>query len=105
MDRLQELCRSYLAQVKHIADKFGLGKWVQETIDSNMRGECEATESEVELLSRMIDDERIGRHEIPQLLGKSYRQCNDDGTFDNIKKLRHVGIYSKVSALLFKSKK
>ena len=51
MDRLQELCRSYLAQVKHIADKFGLGKWVQETIDSNMRGECEATESEVELLS------------------------------------------------------
>lgn len=49
MDRLQELCRSYLARTKSIADKFGLGKWVQETIDSNMRGECEATESEVEL--------------------------------------------------------
>lgn len=104
MDMLQELCRSYLLSMKKLADKFGLGKWVQEMIDSNMRGECEATESEVELLSRMVDDERIGRHEIPKLLGKSYRQCNDDGTFDNIKKLRHVGIYSKVSALLFKSK-
>lgn len=105
MDRLQELCRSYLLSMKKVADKFGLGKWVQEAIDSNMRGECEATESEVELLSRIVDDERIGRHEIPKLLGKSYRQCNDDGTFDNIKKFRHVGIYSKVSALLFKSKK
>lgn len=61
MDRLQEICRSYLLSMKKVADKFGLGK--------------------------------------------SYRQCNDDGTFDNIKKLRHVGIYSKVSALLFKSKK
>lgn len=71
----------------------------------NKRQECVGTEQEVQMLSRMVDDERIGRHEIPKLLGKSYRQCNDDGTFDNIKKLRHVGIYSKVSALLFKSKK
>lgn len=105
MDMLQELCRNYLSKMKNIADKFGLAKWVEETIDSNMRGECVATESEVELLSRMVDDERIGRQDIPKLLGKSYRQCNEDGTFDNIKKLRHVGIYSKVSALLFKSKK
>ena len=85
---LQELCRNYLSKMKSIADKFGLGKWVQETIDSNMRGECVATESEVELISRMVDDERIGRQDIPNLLGKSYRQCNEDGTFDNIKKLR-----------------
>jgi hypothetical protein len=38
------------------------------------------------------------------MLGESYRKSESDGVFDKIKKLRHVGIYSKVSALLFAAK-
>lgn len=56
------------------------------------------------MLSRCVDDERISRKDIPEILGKSYRQCESDGVFDRIKKLRHVGIYSKISALLYKHK-
>lgn len=104
-EKLQSLCRDYLSRLRHVASKHGLLPQLNSLIAMNKRQECVGTEQEVQMLSRMVDDERIGRHEIPQLLGKSYRQCNDDGTFDNIKKLRHVGIYSKVSALLFESKK
>lgn len=46
--------------------------------------------------------DRRARVNVAKELGKSYRQCNDDGTFDKIKKLPYVGIYSKVSALLNK---
>lgn len=105
MDRLQELCRNYLSRARSLADKFGLGTWLQGLIDANKRGECAAAEDEVQLLSRVVDDERIGRHEIPKLLGKSYRQCNDEGVFEGVKKLRRVGIYSKASALLLKDEK
>jgi hypothetical protein len=59
----------------------------------------------VELLSRAVDDERLSRSEVPQVIGKSYRQANEDGDFEHIKKLKHQGIYSKVSALLYKSRK
>lgn len=100
---LQRLCRSYLRRFRHLAAKHGIGGWLEEVIRENERGECAATRHEVEVLSRMADDERISRSEIPRLLGKSYRQCVDDGDFDRIGKLKRVGIYSKVSALLFGS--
>lgn len=87
-----------------MADKHGLGFWVRDMIRENKRGECEATKNEVEMLSRICNDERVSRTDIPKILGKSYRQTNEDGDFDRIKKLKHQGIYSKVSALLFKSK-
>lgn len=83
---------------KHGIDVDGL-------IHANKRGECEATVKEVEMLSRLVDDERVARKDIPEIVGKTYRQCCDDGTFGRIKTLKHVGIYSKVSALLFKCKK
>ena len=73
-------------------------------IESNSRGECSSTEEEVELLARIIDDERVARKEIPKILGKSYRQCFDDDDFNKVKKLRRVGIYSKVSAFMLKKK-
>lgn len=85
--------------------KYGLGTWLQGIIDANERGECVATEDEVEMLARMVDDERVQRTEVPKILGKSYRQCVDDYDFDEIKKLRYVGIYSKISVLLHKTKK
>lgn len=99
---LQAMCRDYLKRLRHMAKKHGID--VDSIIRANRKGECVGTEREVQMLSRMVDDERISRKDIPEILGKSYRQCEGDGTFDRIKKLRHVGIYSKISALLFKHK-
>ena len=78
---------------------------MDELIAKNMRHECSGTEEEVELLGRAVDDERLSRKEVPEVLGKSYRQCIDDGDFERIRKLRRVGIYSKLSALLSKRDK
>ena len=104
-EKLQALCRDYLQRLHNLAHKRGLGVWLTTTIRENQSGECSASESEVMALSRMVDDERISRVDLPKLLGKSYRQSNDDNDFENVKKLKRVGLYSKVSALLYASKK
>ena len=104
-DTLQTICRDYLNKLRPIAEKFGLGKFVDETVEANSRGKCVGTEEECEMLARICDDERIARKDIPEILGKSYRQANEDGDFERIKRLKHQGIYSKVSALLYKSRK
>jgi hypothetical protein len=57
------------------------------------------------MLARMVNDDRIERSEIPKALGKSYRQCMEDNDFDRVKKLKRVGIYSKISVLLHKIQK
>jgi hypothetical protein len=103
-DVLQSLCRDYLSRLRYMAEKHGLLPWVDETVKANRRHECEATEKEVEMLSRLCDDERVARVDVPKLLGKSYRQCFDDGDFDKIKKLPREGIYGKVSTLLYADK-
>lgn len=104
---LQALCRDYLGRLRDVAKEHGLLPQLNGLIEMNRRKECEATEHECEMLSRLCDDERIKRTDVPKILGKSYRRCFEDGDFDNpnLKKLRPVGIYSKVSALLFKAKK
>lgn len=104
-ETLQALCRDYLHRLRHLAQERGLGSWINATIKENKSGECSADESEVMALSRMVDDERISRVDLPKLLGKSYRQSNDDNDFENVKKLKRVGIYSKVDALLYASEK
>ena len=104
-ERLQALCRDYLGRLRHMATKHGLDAWVSDTIRANATGECSASEHEVMALSRFVDDERISRIDIPKILDKSYRQCFDDGDFENVRKLKRVGIYSKVSALLYADKK
>ena len=86
-----------------MAKKHGVD--VDSIIRANKRNECEATQKEVEMLSRCVDDERIARNDIPKLLGESYRKVESDGVFERIKRLRHVGTYSKISALLYKSKR
>jgi hypothetical protein len=86
-----------------MAKKHGID--VDSIIRANRKGECSGTEHEVQMLSRMVDDERIARNDIPKMLGESYRKSESDGVFDKIKKLRHVGIYSKVSALIYKNKR
>ena len=101
-ETLQALCRDYLGKLRYMAKKRGID--VDSIIKLNKRGECSATNKEVEMLSRCVDDERVSRIDIPNILGKSYRQSNDDGDFERIKKLKYQGIYSKVSALLLKSK-
>ena len=102
-ETLQALCRDYLGKLRYMAKKHGID--VDSIIRANSRNECEATQKEVEMLARCVDDERISRTDIPKMLGESYRKSESDGVFDKIKKLRHVGIYSKVSALLYADKK
>lgn len=101
-ETLQALCRDYLLRLRYMAKKHGID--VDSIIRANRRSECEATQKEVEMLARCVDDERISRTDIPKLLGESYRQSESDGVFGKIKKLKRVGIYSKVSALLYKNK-
>ena len=102
-ETLQAMCRDYLGKLRHMGKKHGID--VDGLIRLNRQKKCEATQHEVELLSRAVDDERLSRSEVPQVIGKSYRQANEDGDFEHIKKLKHQGIYSKVSALLYKSRK
>ena len=101
-ETLQALCRDYLLRLRYMAKKHGID--VDSIIRANRRNECEATRKEVEMLARCVDDERISRTDIPKLLGESYRQSESGGMFGKIKKLKRVGIYSKISALLYKNK-
>ena len=100
-DKLQTLCRDYLQRLRNIATKYGLMPQLNALIVANANGTCFATEREVEMLSRMVDDERVSRVDVAKILDKSYRYCNENGIFDKIKKFSHTGIYSKVSALLY----
>ena len=102
-ETLQALCRDYLSRLRYMAKKHGID--VDSIIRANKLNECEATQKEVEMLARCVDDERISRIDIPKMLGESYRKSENNGVFDRIKKLRHVGIYSKVSALIYKNKR
>ena len=101
---LQKLCRHYLRKLHHYADKHDLSDVLNDLIERNARNECAATEKEVMLLSRAVDDERLQRTEVPPLLGKNYMECFVDEDFEKIKKLKRVGIYSKVSTLLYADK-
>ena len=101
-ETLQALCRDYLGKLRYMGKKHGID--VDSIIRANKRKECSGTEYECQMLARMCDDERVLRTDIPNILGKSYRQANDDEDFEHIKKLKHQGIYSKVSALLFAAK-
>lgn len=100
--KLQSLCRDYLSKIRPIARSHGLETIVDCLLEANASKQCSATEAEVLLLSRVVDDERISRTDVPKILGKSYRKCVEEGDFEKVKTLRHVGIYSKVSALLLK---
>lgn len=102
---LQSLTRQYLTKLRGMAKAHGLLSWIDETIKANKRGECESTQKECELLARACDDERISRKDIPEILGISYRSCYENDLFAKVKTLRHVGIYSKISALLLAKKK
>ena len=101
-ETLQALCRDYLGKLRYMGKKHGID--VDGLIRLNLQKKCEATQRDVELLSRAVDDERISRTEVPKILGKSYRKANEDEDFEHIKKLKHQGIYSKVSTLLFAAK-
>ena len=102
-ETLQSLCRDYLRRLRHIGRRYGVD--VDGLIELNRRNECVSTREEVEMLARMVNDDRIERSDIPKALGKSYRQCIEDNDFDGIKKLGRVGVYSKISVLLRKNKK
>lgn len=101
-EALQALCRDYLKRLRYMASKHGLDWWLNDIIEANRRNECEATEKEVNILARAVNDERVSRKDVPNILGKSYRECYEDGDFDRIKKFGKTGTYSKISTLLLK---
>lgn len=102
-DVLQSLCREYLSRLRYMAEKHGLLPWVDETIKANRRHKCKATKKEVEMLSRLCNDERVTRTDVPKMLGKSYRQSVDDDDFSRIRHLPRLGTYLKLDALLLKN--
>jgi len=102
---LQALARHYLVRVRKLAERHGLLPWVDETIKANAENKCAATEDEVRALSRLCDDERLKRREVPRFLGKSYRRCVEDEDFEHLPTLRHLGIYDKLSVLLLAMKR
>ena len=101
---LRKMCRGYLQRLRRHASKHGLTQWLNQAIEDTKRQDCSPTEQEVMLLSRAVDDERLQRTEVPPLLGKNYMECFVDEDFEKIKKLKRVGIYSKVSTLLYADK-
>lgn len=58
---LQRICREYLSKLNGVAKRHGLGDVLANLIEANRREECEATEMEVNALSRFCDDERLAR--------------------------------------------
>lgn len=84
-----------------MAEKHGLTSWLNQAIKDTKRKDCEPTEKECAMLSRLVDDERLTRIEVPPILGKGYQDCFNDDDFDKIKKLKRVGIYSKVDTMLY----
>lgn len=100
-EKLRQICRKYLQRLRHMAEKRGLSSWLNQAINDTKRSDCSPTEKECEMLARLVDDERIQRTEVPPLLSKTYRECTDNDDFDKIKKLKRVGIYSKVDTILY----
>jgi hypothetical protein len=100
-EKLRQICRGYLQRLYYIANKHGLTSWLNQAIKDTKRRDCEPTEKECEMLSRIVNDERLTRVEVPPLLSKPYNQCIDNDDFDKIKKLKRVGIYSKVDTMLY----
>ena len=70
-ETLQALCRDYLTRLRYMGKKHGID--VEGLIRLNRQKKCEATQHEVELLSRAVDDERLSRTDVPKVLDKSYR--------------------------------
>ena len=102
--KLRQICRNYLQRLRHMAEKRGLTSWLNQAIKDTKRSDCSPTEKECEMLARLVDDERVQRTDVPHMIGKSYRDCFEDDDFDNIKKLKRVGIYSKVDTMLYAEK-
>lgn len=68
-ETLQSLCRDYLGKLRYMGRKHGID--VDGLIRLNRQKKCDATQHEVELLSRAVDDERLSRNEVARTLGKS----------------------------------
>lgn len=101
-ETLQSMCRDYLSRLRYMAKKHGLLPQLNNLISMNKRRECVGTEREVQMLSRMVNDERVTRTDVPKMLGKSYRQSVDDDDFSRIRHLPRLGTYLKLDALILK---
>lgn len=100
----QSLFRSMLERTRGMAKAAGLGEWVERTLSENKSGRCAATDEQVDMLSRMLDEERIDRRDVPRELGLSYRFCVENGVFERLRKLLHLGTYSRTDTAVMKNK-
>ena len=92
-ETLQALCRDYLGRLRYMGKKHGID--VDSIIRANKRKECEATNKEVEMLSRCVDDERVSRTDIPKILGKSYSKLMKMATLNTSRNLNTKGFTAK----------
>lgn len=99
---LQRLCRALLFKARDIAKRHGLGGWLNDVLLANRRGECKATEEEVDMLSRLVGEERICQNEIAPLLGVSYRTFFEQELMKKVRKFKRLGTYSRNDAILLK---
>lgn len=100
-DNLQAIARKYLSRLRYMANKHGLGVWVDTTIADNRNGRCKATENEVRMLSRLCNDSNVKRTDVPKILEKSYRYCVETGVFERLKtNISNRATYDKVSVLM-----
>lgn len=102
---LQKLCRMYLSRLRYVASKHGLRSWIDNVIKANERGECESTQREVEMLARMLGEDRISRSEICTMMETQYRKCCENKVFEKIKRIKDKRSYSRVSAVLYAARK
>ena len=98
---IQQLARIYLCRLKSLASKYGLSKWLDNIVEANNKEQCTATIEDVDMLSRMVNEERINRTDVPKVLGISYRKCVDKEVFEkDVRNLGHQGTYSNVDTIL-----
>ena len=97
---LQDLCVQYLQRLRGVAERYGLGKWVDNTIQDNLNNKCKGTQEECELLARACEDDRLEVRDVPKTFGLSYRAAFEGNLFARIRRIPKSGTYSKVDALV-----
>lgn len=104
-DVLQKLARSYLSRIRNKAITAPFTDAVDKLITDNKKGSCVATKEQVDVLSRIVDDNNIKLHDISKEIDISYRYLEENDIIKkNIRKFKDKGHYSKVDVMILKDK-
>lgn len=100
---IQRLTRHYLGKLKRVANKYGLGGWVDNIRKENKQGKCKSTEYTCNMLATLAQEDRMYQQDIPRLFGISYNKAFEMNLFEKIAKKKCNGTFNRVSALLLKA--